>query len=64
MNAITQTEHAVINAKEYPGTRQLCIICNQPTERCEEDALYDDNDEGPLCEQCYDNKFIKKGELK
>ena len=50
--AITQAEHRRINAQEYPGTRQLCVVCQQPTERCEEDAIYSDDGHGPLCEDC------------
>ena len=50
-----QAEHERWNARNYPGTKQLCTTCNQPTERCEEDTLYADNDEDnehPLCEEC------------
>lgn len=47
-----QNEHERINAREYPGTRQLCECCEQPTERCEEDAFFS-GDFGPLCEACY-----------
>lgn len=56
----TQTEHEIINSREYPGTRQLCIRCDRPTGNCEDDSLYaDENDleSGPLCEECY-NSFI------
>lgn len=53
MVAYTQDEHNRINAREYPGTRQLCCQCEEPTERCEEDSIYID-DLGPLCEICYD----------
>lgn len=49
----TQTEHEKINARDYPGTRQLCIACDAPTERCEEDAIYTEDGQGPLCEHCY-----------
>jgi len=49
----TQADHASINAREYPGTRQLCVSCDAPTDRCEEDAIYDDKAIGPLCEDCY-----------
>jgi len=48
----TQSEHASINAREYPGTRQLCVSCDAPTHRCEEDAIYNDDGVGPLCEDC------------
>jgi hypothetical protein len=57
MRAIYQFEHERINAKEYPGTRQLCVFCEEPTERCEDDAIYTEEGKGPLCEECY------KGEL-
>ncbi|WP_269473245.1 hypothetical protein [Kineobactrum salinum] len=32
---------------------QLCLDCDEPTGRCEEDEIHH-NDEGPLCEGCYD----------
>ena len=49
-----QSEHKAWNANHYPGTRQLCTECAQPTDRCEEDSLYANNNEiGPLCEECY-----------
>jgi len=53
MIARTQAEHNSINAREYPGTRQLCIDCEQPTERCEEDAIYNESGYGPLCLDCW-----------
>ena len=42
---------------------QLCISCGDPTEKCEEDSLYlepeyqDQSPLGPLCEQCYDERW-------
>lgn len=64
MKVRSPSEHAKINAIEYPGTRQLCIRCEEETERCEEDAIYLDNGYGPLCIFCYDlilkNKNIHK----
>ena len=54
MFAISQAEHAAINAREYPGTRQVCVVCAQPTGRCEEDAIYDSLGNGPLCPECLD----------
>ena len=54
----TQCEHAYINAREYPGTRQLCSLCEEPTGRCEDDSIYLDPEFetqgslGPLCESC------------
>ena len=49
--AITQSEHRQWNAQHYPGTRQLCCICERPTGRCEDDSIYS-NGIGPLCESC------------
>ena len=54
MKARSQSEHEAINRREYPGTRQLCERCGDPTERCEEDSIYTDSGEGPLCAGCYD----------
>ena len=46
-------EHEAWNATHYPGTRQLCEECGEPTGRCEEDSIYK-GDAGPLCESCRD----------
>jgi hypothetical protein len=54
-HAMAQGAHERWNSSNYPGTRQLCIDCEEPTERCEEDAIYID-DHGPLCPQCYANQ--------
>jgi hypothetical protein len=51
--ALDQGTHEAINAMHYPGTRQLCCRCDEPTGRCEDDSIYLD-DEGPLCETCRD----------
>ena len=51
-HAMDQSAHAAWNAQHYPGTLQLCTDCEQPTERCEEDELYQ-GDHGPLCMSCY-----------
>ena len=51
--ALDQSTHARINAVHYPGTRQLCTLCDEPTGRCEEDEMWIE-DLGPLCESCYD----------
>lgn len=52
--ALTQSEHERWNASHYPGTRQMCVRCDEPTGRCEEDAIYldDDGEDGPICEEC------------
>lgn len=51
-HAMSQSEHIAWNTRNYTGTRQMCVICDEPTERCEEDSIYY-NDEGPLCTECY-----------
>jgi hypothetical protein len=50
-HAMYPDEHEAWNATHYPGTRQLCSLCEQPTGRCEEDSIFR-GDEGPLCEEC------------
>ncbi|SDH25162.1 hypothetical protein SAMN05428952_10093 [Nitrosomonas sp. Nm132] len=56
--AMTQKEHARWNATHYPGTRQICSDCDEPTGRCEDDSLY--NEPGyPICEECH-NKILDK----
>ncbi len=49
--AMTQSEHRDWNDHEYPGTRQLCSKCDEPTGRCEEDSIIDDDGEA-YCEDC------------
>ena len=48
----TPPEHDAYNACHYPGTRQLCCQCDQPTGKCEDDTI-SFGDESPLCEDCY-----------
>ena len=50
-HAMHQSEHERWNDSNYPGTRQLCSVCEEPTGRCEEDSMYSRDGE-PLCEQC------------
>lgn len=52
-HAIDQDEHEAWNASHYPGTRQICVLCDEPTGRCEEDSICVDSVDGPLCEECY-----------
>ena len=52
-HAMSQDAHEQRNAKHYPGTRQLCVQCEHPTGRCEDDSLYSDAEEGPLCVDCW-----------
>ena len=51
-HALTQDEHLAWNAQNYPGTRQLCVECEEPTGRCEDDSIYANNGDGPLCINC------------
>jgi hypothetical protein len=50
--ALTQSEHAEWNENNYPGTLQLCSKCDEPTGRCEEDSMNDD-DGNCYCKECY-----------
>lgn len=50
--AMSQDEHERWNASNYPGTRQLCSKCGEPTGRCEDDSLHDADGEGPVCLEC------------
>ena len=54
-HAMHQSDHELWNARNYPGTRQLCAECEEPTGRCEEDSIYADDDReiGPLCVDCW-----------
>lgn len=54
--AKTQDEHESWNSWNYPGTRQICFVCDEPTGNCEDSSLYLD-DQGPFCEEC----FLKQG---
>lgn len=52
--ALDQETHAAIN-RRYPGlTREHCFICENETGRAgrAEDSIYDDDDNGPYCEEC------------
>lgn len=52
--AMDQGAHEEWNGKNYPGTRQLCFVCDEPTGRCEDDTLPLEDDYGkPLCESCW-----------
>lgn len=53
--AMTQAEHSNWNADNWPGTRQMCTRCNEPTGRCEEDSLLSDDGDS-LCEECHDKE--------
>ncbi len=52
-------EHERWNEKNYPGTRQLCSVCEEPTGRCEDDSILTE-DGAPLCEGCYEKTKPKE----
>ncbi|MFW6369094.1 MAG: hypothetical protein ACOC0J_00750 [Myxococcota bacterium] len=56
MTALDQATHAQINAWAYPGTRELCSVCDEPTGRAGagEDSLYTEDGAGPFCESCWE----------
>lgn len=62
--SMSQSEHESWNASNYPGTRQQCFKCGDPTGRCEDDSLYADNDQetGPLCEGCWERSKQERWE--
>jgi hypothetical protein len=51
-HAMSQSEHERWNSSNYPGTLQICSVCGEATERCEEDTIWSDDDQ-PLCVRCY-----------
>lgn len=53
--AMSQSEHEAWNSRNYPGTLQLCCECWQPTGRCEDDSLCDE-DGNAFCEACITEK--------
>ena len=55
--AMHQSEHNRWNARNHPGTRQICSECGEETEKCEEDSLYA-GEIGPLCESCFEGNPV------
>jgi len=56
-HAMSQSDHEKWNSSHYPGTRQPCFKCDEPTGCCEDDSLYAKEDEDcvePLCEECWE----------
>lgn len=48
---LSQAEHDAWNNHNYPGTLQLCDLCEEPTGRCEEDSI--ENEDGYIvCPDC------------
>jgi hypothetical protein len=50
-HAMSQSDHEEWNSRNYPGTREICCECNQPTGNCGEDSHFD-NDGDPYCYEC------------
>ncbi len=57
--AMTPSEHEQYNAWFFPGTRQLCDRCREPTGRCEDDSILD-SDGFPLCENCAEDEKVEE----
>ena len=54
--ALTQDQHAAVNAR-YPGcTLEYCCECGEPTGNAGrgDDSLYTDDGEGPFCQDCWE----------
>jgi len=51
-HAMDQDAHRSWNGQHYPGTRQLCVECEKPTGRCEDDSIFTEEGHGPLCVEC------------
>lgn len=54
-HAMSQCEHEKWNATHYPGTRQICIKCDEPTGCCEDDGFFDE-DGDPYCWKCWSSE--------
>ena len=57
MKRRSQYEHNAINAREYPGTRELCVVCDTPTGHAGrgDGSLYCGGcGRGPFCDACYE----------
>jgi hypothetical protein len=63
-----QNDHERWNTRNYPGTLQLCVQCDSPTGRCEDDSLFLENSVpngsalGPLCPECFEDRIGTAGE--
>lgn len=61
-HAMHQSDHEKWNASNFPGTRQLCCMCGEPTGRCEEDGIFDD-DGKPYCRDCAIGSGLLEGDI-
>ncbi len=46
-----QSQHECHNRSHYPGTRQICDWCDDPTGRCEDDEITYQGD--VICPECF-----------
>lgn len=53
--ALTQDEHAAVNARHTGCTRETCCECGEETGRAglHEDSLFGEGGDGPYCEECW-----------
>ena len=61
--SLNQSDHAAVNAR-YPGcTLEYCCECDQPTGNAGrgEDSLFDEDGEGPFCEECWCHTCQRSG---
>lgn len=56
--ALTQSQHAAVNAREPGCTLEYCCECDQPTGNAGkgEDSNYTEDDAGPYCWECFPEK--------
>ena len=54
---LLQSEHWAVNARYSGCTLEYCCVCDNPTGRAgkAEDSLFDINDEGPYCWNCWES---------
>lgn len=41
---------------------ETCFHCDEPTGRCGDDSLYDEEGVGPFCQECFENECFEHGE--
>ena len=56
--ALSQSDHERINSLGFPGTRELCCECDEPTGNAGagDGSLFTDDGEGPFCGPCHDER--------
>ena len=56
--ALTQSQHAAVNARYPETTLEHCCECGNSTGRAGkgEDSLYTEDGDGPLCWDCFPEK--------